>query len=40
VGEKAVNETRDSAGKKRKDGTKDEIQTMAQAYKFGSKSLV
>ena len=40
VGEKAENDCRDSAGKKRKDATKDQIQTMAQAYKFGGKSLV
>jgi hypothetical protein len=40
VGEKAEKEIRDSAGKKRKLGTKDEIQTMAQTYKFEGKSLV
>jgi hypothetical protein len=40
VGEKAEKEIRDSAGKKRKVGARDKIQTMAQAYKFGGKSLV
>jgi hypothetical protein len=33
--EKAEMEMRDRAGKKRKDGSRDEIQTMAQAYKIG-----
>jgi hypothetical protein len=32
--------TKFSAGKERKDGAKDEIQTMALVYKFGGKSLV
>jgi hypothetical protein len=40
AGETAEEEISDSAGKKRKVETKDEIQTMAQAYKFGGKSLV
>jgi hypothetical protein len=31
---------RDSAGKKRKDGTRGEIQTMVQAYKIGGECLV
>jgi hypothetical protein len=40
AGEKAEMEIMDSAGKKRKVGTKNKIQTMAQAYKFGGESLV
>jgi hypothetical protein len=40
AGEKAEKEIRDSAGKKRKVGTKDEIQTGAEAYEFGGMSLV
>ena len=40
AGEKAEIESRDSAEKKKGGGTKDQIQTMAQAYKFGGKSLV
>ena len=39
AGEKAEIESRDSAEKKKGGGTKDQIQTMAQAYKFGGKSL-
>jgi len=38
--EKAEIDSRDSAEKKKGGGTKDQIQTMAQAYKFGGKSLV
>ena len=35
AGEKAEIESRDGAEKKKGGGTKDQIQTMAQAYKFG-----
>ena len=38
--EKAEIESRDSAGKKKGGGIKDQIQTMAQVYKFVGKSLV
>jgi hypothetical protein len=38
--EEAEKEMMDSAGKKRKDGTRDEILTMAPAYKIDGKSLV
>jgi hypothetical protein len=38
--EKAEKERRDNVAKKRKDGARDEIQTMAQAYKIGGESLV
>jgi hypothetical protein len=40
MGEKAQRVTRNSAGMKRKDGAMNQIQTMAQAYKCGGKSLV
>jgi hypothetical protein len=40
MGEKAERVTRDSAGTNRKDGAMNQIQTMAQAYKSGGKSLV
>jgi hypothetical protein len=38
--EKAEKEMRDNVGKKRKDGARDEIQIMTQAYKIGGESLV
>jgi hypothetical protein len=38
--DEAEKEMVDSAGKKRKGGTRDEIQTMAPTYKIGGKSLV
>jgi len=38
AGVKAENEARDSAGKKRRDGAKE--QAMAQAHKVGGKSLI
>jgi hypothetical protein len=40
AGVQAENEARDSAGKKRKNEAKDQIQAMAQAHKVGGKSLV
>jgi hypothetical protein len=39
-GEKAKRVTRYSAGTKKEDGTTNQIQTIAQEYKFGGKSLV
>jgi hypothetical protein len=40
AGDNAIKETTFSAGKKTTDGENSDIQTMAQAYKFGAKSLV
>jgi hypothetical protein len=40
VGEKSERETRNSERKKRENGTKNRIKTVARACKYGGKSLV